>query len=314
MNLSEYRLLRAELNTLEDLINGLPEESIIERISLEYRKSQVEEELASLPDQPQESVLVRLTFGGRPIVDSQGVRADFGSAAVKEFANAIATIGVSQRRSLQMRGALPDHADYDLMITDIATGSFGFELQPVMRNSLDHGHSPIESAIAETKSILEASIGTDEELTNAITETHPRALKALHSFLKKIADQEAVCAVEFRDTVFRFLDVGQVRQSERRLSQENIHEEERILEGRFLGALPMQRVFEFLEDQTDKPISGRIDRSIGDVSQIIEALNRPSRIRVFSRRIGTANPRFVLLDLSWDSLGFGPPISPASPV
>ena len=134
LNLPEYRLLRAELNTLEDLINGLPAESILERTSLEYRMSQVEEELASLPDHPKESF------------------------------------------------------------------------------------------------------------------------------------------------------------------QENIHEEERIIDGRFLGALPSQRVFEFLEDHTDKLISGRIDRSIGDVSQINEALNRPSRIRIISRRIGTANPRFVLLD------------------
>lgn len=297
MNLPEYRLLRAELNTLDDLIDGLPEESILERTSLEFRKSQVEEELASLPDHPQESVLVRLTFGGRPIVDSQGVRADFGSAVVNDFANTVATIGVSQRRSLRMRGALPDHEDYDLMITDIATGSFGFELQPVRRSSIVHGRSPIEAAIAETKSILEASIGTDEELTNAISETHPRALKALHSFLKRMADQEAVCAVEFQDTVFRFLDVGQVRLSERRLSQENLHEEERIIEGRFLGALPTHRIFEFLEDHTDRPISGRIDRSIVDVSQINEALNRPSRIRVLSRRAGTAKPRFVLLDI-----------------
>lgn len=298
MSLSESRLLRAELNTLEDLIDGLPEESIIERTSLEYRKSLVEEELSSLPDHPHESVLVRLTFGGRPIVENQGVRADFGSAAVKDFTNAIATIGVGQRKPLQMRGALPDHSDYDLMITDIATGSFGFELQPVRRSvsSLLHGRSPIESAIAATKSILEASVGTDEELTNAISETHPRALKALHSFLKRTADQEAVCAVEFQDSVFRFLDVGQVRQSERRLRQENIHEEEQMIEGRFLGALPSQRVFEFLEDHTDRVISGRIDRSIGDVSQINAKLNRTSRIRVSSRRIGTANPRFVLLD------------------
>lgn len=297
MNLTEYRLLRAELNTLKNLIDRLPKGSILERTSLEYRMSQVEEELASLPDQPQESILVRLTFAGKPIVDRQGVRADFGSAAVKEFTNAIATIGIGQRQPLQMRGALPDHSDYDLMITDIATGSFGFELQPVQRsNNIFRGRSPIESAIAETKSILEASIGTDEELTNAISEIHPRALKALHSFLKRTADQEAVCAVEFQDSVFRFLDVGQVRQSERRLRQENIHEEVRIIEGRFLGALPSQRVFEFLEDHTDNVISGRIDRSIGDVSQINEALNSPSRIRVLSRKIGTANPRFVLLN------------------
>ena len=296
MNLQEYRLLRAELSTLQGMIDRLPAQSLLERNSLEFRKSQVEEELRANASPPQESGSVRLIFGGRPIASNHGVHATFGAAAVKDFANVVATIGISQRTTLRMRGALPNHDDYDFLITDIATGSFGFELQPTPGSRRSHGRFPIETAIIRTKSILQATIGTDEELTNAISEIHPRALKALHVFLKRMADQEAVCSIEFRDEIFRFLDVGQVRHSERRLRQENLHEETRVVKGRFLGALPSQRVFEFREDATGEVIFGKIDRSIGDASVINTALNRLSVIHVLSRRIGTARPRFVLLN------------------
>lgn len=295
MNISPHRLLRSELNTLQDLIDRLPEGRILERSSLMFRKSKVEEELASLPDYPRDSPSIRLTFRGRPIVDSKGVRVGFGSTAVKDFANAVAIIGASQSASLQMHGALPNREHYDLLITDIATGSFGFELQPTRRSERSDGPSPIESAVMQTKSILEATTGTDEELTDAISGTHPRALRALHVFLKRISDKEAICSIEFQDTVFRFLDVGQVRQSERRLRQENIHEEVLTKNGRFLGALPTQRLFEFVEDSTDNVISGRIDRSLKDISKIGEVLSIPSTIRVLARSVGTASPRFFLL-------------------
>ena len=295
MNIPPHRFLQAELNTLQDLLDGLPETSILERISLEGRKSQVEEELASLPDYPDDSPPIRLTFRGRPIVGSQGVRVGFGSTAVKDFANAVAIIGASQSASLQMHGALPNRDDYDLLITDVATGSFGFELQPAPPSKQSDSPSPIASAIAQTTSILEATTGTDEELTDVISETHPRALRALHGFLKTISDKEAVCSIEFQDTVFRFLDVGQVRQSERRLRQENIHEEVRTIDGCFLGALPAQRLFEFREDGTEQVFSGRIDCSLEDVSKINEVLNCPSTIRVLARNVGTASPRFFLL-------------------
>ena len=114
-----------------------------------------------------------------------------------------------------------------------------------------------------------------------------------------MADRDAVCAIEFRGDVFRFSDVGQVRRSEYRLRQDNIHEEQLIMSGRFLGVLPARRTFEFLESDNDRPISGGIDRSIYDANVINRILDRPAIIRVKTRQIGSARPRYLLLEYNY---------------
>ena len=47
MNLHEYRHLQAERNTLASFLAELPEESVIERMSLEARKEKIERMIAS---------------------------------------------------------------------------------------------------------------------------------------------------------------------------------------------------------------------------------------------------------------------------
>ena len=110
-----------------------------------------------------------------------------------------------------------------------------------------------------------------------------------------MADQEAVCALEFKDDIFRFSDVGQVRQSESRLSQDHIYEEEQEYSGHFRGVLPTHRTFEFLNEDNGEVISGKIDFAIKDANAVNNVLNRPANIRVRSRRVGTARRRYVLL-------------------
>lgn len=296
MNIREHRQLQAEATALSGMLERLPAHRAIERSGLESRKREIENELASHATPSEKASAVRLTFGGRPVVGSQGIRADFGVDAVKKFANAVATVGAAQNRSLHSRGALPNREHYDLLITDTALGSFGFELWAAPPSDPLLASSPVDSAIEQTKAIIEATTGTDEELANAISETQPRALNAVHAFLKKIADQEAVCAIEHGDHVFRFADAAQVRTGERRLRQENIHHEQRVVRGQFLGVLPAQRTFEFQEADTERVISGRVDRTIGDASKINGVLGKPLQVRLLSKRIGASNERFVLLD------------------
>ena len=127
--------------------------------------------------------------------------------------------GASQTTALGARGVIPGRDDYQLLITGTALGSFGFELEEAPKNDMLLPElSQVESAIAQAEEIMKASVGTDDELTDAISEVDPRALEALRIFLKTMVDQEAVCALEFKDKVFRFADVGQLRRSEGRLS------------------------------------------------------------------------------------------------
>ncbi len=102
-----------------------------------------------------------------------------------------------------------------------------------------------------------------------------KAINALRGFLKTLSDQEAICALEFNGEVFRFADIGQVRRSEARLNQDNIHEEDKQLSGHFLGVLPNRRTFEFLVADTQEIIAGNVGADIEDaaiVNHVLESL------------------------------------------
>lgn len=297
MNIQEYRQLQAERTALARLLDELPASSVIERMGLESRKKEVEGALASQPAPFREPVRAILTFRGKPIVGSHGVFAEFGAAAVNAFADAVSAIGASQIRPLGARGAIRSHDDYQLLITGTALGSFGFELEEAPKDNevLFAEVSPVESAIEKAKAIMEASVGSDDELADAIFEVDPRALEALRAFLRTMVDQEAVCALDFKDQVFHFADVGQVRQSLDRLGQNNIHEDEKQIEGAFQGVLPKRRTFEFRIAATEEIISGKVGVGIPDASVINHILEQARTIRVHTTRVGNGRPRYVLL-------------------
>jgi len=225
MTSQDRNQLLAEKASLERMIANLPESSVIDRMSLEARKAAVEEALAAAPVPAHEPARVRLRFRGRPVVGSHGIFAEFGSKAVKAFVDAVAAIGASQDAALGARGAIPNREQFQLLITGTALGSFGFELEE-SPNLLPDDYSQVYHAIAQTRRIMEASLGSDDELTEAIVDADPRAIEALRGFLQTLVENEAVCDLELKDDVFRFKDVNQVRRSVARLQQDNIHEED----------------------------------------------------------------------------------------
>ncbi len=296
MNTQERHRLLAEKKSLERMLANLPESSVIDRMSLEARKAEVEKALAAVPASAREPARARLTFRGKPIVGSHGMFAEFGAKAINAFADAVAAIGASRTTALGTRGALPNREEYQLLITGTALGSFGFELEEAPK----HGElfpelSLVDQAIEQTRRIMEASLGTDDDLTEAITDADPRAVEALRGFLKVLSDQEAVCVLEFKEEIFRFADVGQVRRSEGRLRQDNIHQEEKSLSGQFLGVLPHRRTFEFQVAEKKDIVTGKVGPAIEDAGSINHVFGRPLTIYVHTKRAGTGRPTYTLL-------------------
>lgn len=296
MNSRERKGLLAEIAELSRLIEQTPAADTIDRMSLEARKSAVEELLVSSPTPSREPVTARLTFRGRPIVGNHGVFAEFGARAINAFADAVAAIGASQATTLGERGALPNREEYQLLITGTVVGSFGFELEEAPRaEMLFPDASLVEHAIEQTKAIMEATLGTDDELTEAIADADPRAVESLRAFLEAVAEKEATCALEFKEAVFRFDDVNQLRRSEGRLRRDNIHEEETSLHGEFLGVLPHRRTFEFRVADSQEIIIGKVGPGIKDASGINRILEHTLTIRVHTKRAGTGRRRYTLL-------------------
>ena len=296
MNIQEKHQLLAEKTSLERMLAGLPESSVIDRMSLEARKAEVEEALAAAPTPAREPVRARLTFRGKPIIGSHGMFAEFGAKAINAFADAVAAIGASQTTALGTRGALPNREEYQLLITGTALGSFGFELEEAPKDEMCFPEmSLVDHAIEQTRRIMEASLGTDDELTEAIADVDLRAVEALRKFLQTLADQEAVCALEFKKEVFRFADVGQVRRSEDRLKQDNIHEENKSLSGQFLGVLPHRRTFEFEVAEPKEIIAGKVGPDIENAGSINQVLGQDITVQVHTKRAGTGRPKYTLL-------------------
>ncbi|MBF0519748.1 MAG: hypothetical protein HQK92_08495, partial [Nitrospirae bacterium] len=233
---------------------------------------------------------------------SHGIFAEFGAKAINAFADAVAAIGASQASSLGTRGAIPNREEFQLLITGTALGSFGFELEEAPKDAmLFPKESLIESAIEQTKRIMKASLGTDDDLTEAISEADPRAVETLRSFFKTIADHEAVCALDFKGDVFRFADVGQVRRSEGRLSKDNIHEDDKIFNGYFLGVLPNHRNFELKVIGNEEAILGKDGADIEDENQINQIVCKQAQIKVNTKQVGTGRVRYELSHYSENS-------------
>lgn len=306
MNIHDYNFLLSERGTLRKLISQTSSGNVIGRISLESRLRQVEEDLEAYGGFSPRLVNALLTFRGKPVVESRGIYADFGTEAVNAFAEAVTRIGASCRSPLSSSGPIPKSAEYQLLITGTATGSFGFQVEDAAQQLTLEGEStPVELAIDRVKKILEASVGTDEELVDAIAETDRRALDSVQEFLKKMADNAAMCALEFQGDVFRFVNTAQVRRSENRLSNDNIQENDVTLTGQFQGFLPISRRAEFLLSETDAEflreavgtvVSGRVEPAVDDAVNINEILNRDVRINARTKRVGQGRPRYVITD------------------
>ena len=270
-----------------------------------YRLRQVEEELEAYKGYSPRLVNARLTFRGKPVVGNRGVNAKFATKTVNAFARSVARIGAGWRAPLPSTGPIPDSAEFQLLVTGTATG-FGFQLEDAAQQPALMGQdTPVELAIRKVKEILEASLKTDEELSEAIADTDRRALQSIRTFLKRMSDNDAVCALEFQGDEFHFRDVSQVRRSENRLSDDNIREDDVVFGGYFDGFLPKSRRAEFflvetgadfLREAVGTMLSVRVLPRVTETVKIKEILDQDVTVNARVRRVGEGRPRYVITD------------------
>ena len=300
MNRQDQAHLLGERNTLQRMIAETPEEEVLDRGSLTARLEEVEHLLAEVNINEREPARAQLTFNGHPVVGSHGIFADFGMKAVNGFTEAVAAVAATLAGPLFAKGPIPNRDQNQLLITNTALGSFGFELEEHRTGKLSFDEqSMLELALERTQNLLQGTINADDELlADAATELDQRALDKVRAFVKTLADNDAVCALQFRNHSFRFSDLGQVRRSLDRLSQDNLREEEQYLEGEFEGVLPKKRrTFEFKLKGHDDVIVGKVGPAVTNLDEINTHLNEATRIKVMTTRVGDGQPRYVLLEL-----------------
>jgi len=300
MNYIEFENLTSEVLMLENLLKEIPAENIFDRFSIEKRLKKAKTKLGNT-NPNHLSKKAKLTFRGPHVIGSEAISALFASQATTLFSDAVAAISAAMSGDLKYKGKIPKKLNNQLMITGMATGSFGFEFDlPKPDDSDLYAEPPIvESALEEISKLFQTSaIGTDEELIDIISEIHPRAAKAVFNFLKFLQDQRSLCGFEFSNKYFRFSDQEQLSRSIRRLDSNNIHESIQPFKGEFEGILPNSRTFEFKSYEEDRVIRGKIDPRVEDPDIINrELLHKPILINIIVTQVGDSQPRFTINSL-----------------
>ena len=215
MNNEDRLHLLAEQTFLRRDLAETPETARLTRMSIEARLRKVDAELAALPVDERAPARARLTFDGVPVIRSHGIFADFGMKAVSSFTEAVASIAASLTAPLAAMGPIPNRDQNQLLITSTAVGSFGFELEEYRAEQLAlEDSSTVATALERTQALLQSTLGDDEALADIASETDPRALDKVRTFLRVLADNSAVCALQYGGRGVRFTDVGQVSRSE----------------------------------------------------------------------------------------------------
>lgn len=295
MNRGERQLLLSESTTLQELLKQAPPGDVLGTRSLQSRLAAVQTLLDQSPADTRMPARACVTFRGKPVVGSYGIFAEFGMKATQAFTDTVSKVAASLEGPLANMGPVPNRAQNQLLITSTAVGSFGFQLEEHRDEALliDDG-SAVAEALAATQTLLEATAGDDDSLAEAAAGMEPRAIAAARAFLEVLADNEAVCAVNFGGKSFGFTDVGQVQRAVARLATENLIEGQTTKTGEFQGVLPKSRTFEFKLSGTNEVIKGRIGPAVTNPDGLNQLLHKPMTITLAETRVGTGKPRYTL--------------------
>lgn len=221
---------KADLAAVEALLGDRsPEEDPVGYLQFSKRAEALTRRIEELESVPSTGAEVGLFFGGRPVVGSHGILAEFGAKAVAEFQNLVSSAYAAVDGALGARGPVPQRDRTQLLITDVARGSFGFILQQADAPQLVD--SPLKGVLSHSLDLLFRAASPDQEAFDRLAETvDGRVLASLCAFFKLVDDAGAtVRLVEGgREFTLRREDVELARERTEHVSFE---ENEQTIEG-----------------------------------------------------------------------------------
>ena len=307
MDLRQIQRLRAEISKLDSMLARIPVNHVIDRMSFEERRAQIVQELEGYENIQTDIQPTKLTFRGNPVKNQQGIAADFVGDVIGRFNTAVEAMGASSTRELRSRGAIPGAQNYSLMITGVARGSFGFQLERACDQLvLISDEDPVTAAIDRIKNVMKATLLSDDELVDTLAATDRRAVTDIRNFLDAVVKHKATFAIESNRTEFRFETVDQIERGAARLQESNLLEKAITLSGEFIGYLPESQEAEFrvtrLTDEdaefvgeiVDTIIKAKVDVSLEDANSINHILEQDISIIATAKRIGESKPSYVI--------------------
>lgn len=207
----EQEILLADLTSVEVMLARRSRETDpVGWFQLSKRKSQIEKNIADLKvAMPHRGIAI--FFGGKPVMGSHGIAADFGAAMISHFQSLVSIQSASLDGVLGERGPIPQRDKSQMFITDIARGSFGFVLED--GGTVNDNLSPIMEDVCD----LLARLGSEEtERFDSATDTvDARMLPTLQGFFKTLEENKATLRLVSEEDSFDFTKEAIERARER---------------------------------------------------------------------------------------------------
>lgn len=233
--------LAAELGAVLSLLSDRSEESDpIGWFQLEARKRSLEDELAAASEQSP-AASVGLFFGGKPVVGSRGVFAEFGGKAIEQFQDLVNKQHAALDGPVGSRGPIATRDKAPLLIADVARGSFGFILEEISPPQLID--SSTKYAVDVVAGLL-ARVGEadDEGFDSAVEDVDQRVLGALREFISLVNNEGATLRIVDEERDFS-LSREAIERAQKRVAGLEIWDTPETVAGR-LYILPEAKRFE----------------------------------------------------------------------
>jgi len=242
--------LRAEVSALSALLKQAVEVGDpVGEYQLSKRRESLESEISNLMKEPVRTASVALFFGGKPVLGSRGISADFAGDALGQFQELISkAFAAHELGRMGERGPVPLKQLTNLMVTEIVKGSFGFVLDE-LQDQIEMFDTGLKITVEEVATLLQKTASpNDVEFEEAAETLDPRTLLALKNFFTTLDSSSAT--LRFVEDNFDFtLDETSVCRARRRTEATSIEESDETLTAVLVGFLPDHRKFEAkLED------------------------------------------------------------------
>ena len=264
--------LNSEISTVKALLqSAIDYGDIVGELQLKHRINELESELKDLNKSSQidNTASVALFFGGKPVLGSKGIAAEFAGVALEQFQNLISkAFATNEVKELGTRGKVPFKENSNLMVTGLARGSFGFVLDE-MSNQTQLESSELVHIIDNVALLLRDTAAQDEAIFEALLDDlDPRMLLALKEFFANLDNSKATLRVVEKELDMT-LDGPAIHRAKTRTEATSIEEKTNQIEGILIGFLPEHRKFE-LKDNTGNIIYGSASREAVEQFQKFE--------------------------------------------
>lgn len=305
----ELDSLKADLAAVEALLASRTQsEDPIGWIQYSSRKAALQAQVAELEAKPDHHASVALFFGGRPVIGSRGIMADFAGKTLEQYQEMVSkrNAAVELGEPLSSRGTIPKRANAQMMVTEVARGSFGFVLEEANQEN-ELVQTPLKHVVNDISDLIHKLSQEDEEGFETVAETlDDRLLISIRGFFKTLDDAGATMKLVdgHKEFILQREDVERAR-----ARADSMEVAEKVLnESGLVYLLPDSRRFDFYPDGGLPVHRGVVSTAclkkiLGDGTQIPDGIighrkNAEFKVREVKQRNGASRVSYTLTQLA----------------